>query len=76
MAIPKKPSKDVEDFIRTAKVEERIERQEQPKVKKFLIELPYELWLELKMEALKQGKPLKTVILEILSAYLKESRQA
>lgn len=71
MAIPRKPVKDVEEFIKTAKVEEKPGRKEEdvqstPKVKKFLIELPYDLWMELKMKAIKEGRPLKDVILDIL----------
>jgi len=71
MAIPRKPVKDVEEFIKTAKVEEKPEKKEEgiqstPKVKKFLIELPYDLWIELKMKAIKEGRPLKDVILDIL----------
>ena len=70
MAIPRKP-KDVEEFIKTAKVEEKpaIKEesvQEVPKVKKFLIELPYGLWMKLKMKAVQEGRPLKDVILDIL----------
>ena len=65
--IPRKPVKDVEEFIKTAKVEEKPEKREEiPKVKKFLIELPYDLWMKLKMKAVREGKPLKDVILDIL----------
>ena len=71
MAIPRKPVKDVEEFIKTAKVEEKPERKEEKvqstsKIKKFLIELPYDLWMELKMKAIKEERPLKDVILDIL----------
>ena len=71
MAIPRKPVKDVEEFIKTAKVEEKTEIKEgsiseAPKVKKFLIELPYDLWMKLKMKAVREGRPLKDVILDIL----------
>jgi len=71
MAIPRKPVKDVEEFIKTAKVEEKPaikeeSTQELPKVKKFLIELPYDLWMKLKMKAVQEGRPLKDVILDIL----------
>ncbi len=66
MPIPKKP-KDVEEFIRNAKAnEETINEKEVKKVKKFLIELPYELWMKLKLKALQENKPLKDVILDIL----------
>ncbi len=71
MAIPRKPVKDVEEFIKTAKVEEKPAAREEsarevPKVKKFLIELPYDLWMKLKMRAVQEGRPLKDVILDIL----------
>ena len=71
MAIPRKPVKDVEEFIKTAKVEEKPAIKEEivrevPKVKKFLIELPYDLWMKLKMKAVQEGRPLKDVILDIL----------
>ncbi len=70
MAIPRKP-KDVDEFIKTAKVEEKHSQPEEnyseaPKVKKFLIELPYDLWMKLKMKAVQEGRPLKDVILDIL----------
>jgi len=71
MAIPRKPLKDVEEFIKTAKAEEKPAVREEsvrevPKVKKFLIELPYDLWLKLKMKAVQEGRPLKDVILDTL----------
>jgi hypothetical protein len=70
MAIPRKPVKDVEEFIKTAKVEEKPAKvqssQSVPRVKKFLIELPYDLWMKLKMRAVQEGRPLKDVILDIL----------
>ena len=74
MSIPKKPIKDVDEFIKTAKVEEKVD-DSSPKtesttktggVKKFLIELPYDLWMKLKMRAVQEGKTLKDLILEIL----------
>ncbi|RUM31021.1 MAG: hypothetical protein DSY42_03490 [Aquifex sp.] len=71
MPIPRKPVRDVDEFIKTAKVEEReVSKEAQEpqarKVKKFLIELPYDLWMELKMRAVKEGKSLKDLILDIL----------
>jgi len=67
MAIPRKPIKDAEEFIKTAKVEEKSKNdREIPQVKKFLIELPYDLWKKLKVRAVNEGKPLKDVILDIL----------
>lgn len=68
MAIPRKPVKDMEGFIKSAKAEEikPTEKTDLPKVKKFLIELPYNLWMELKMKAVREGRPLKDVILDIL----------
>ncbi|GAB6064921.1 hypothetical protein JCM9492_00130 [Aquifex pyrophilus] len=69
MGIPRKPLKDADEFIKTAKAEDKENQQgkEVPKVKKFLIELPYDLWMKLKMKAIQEGKPLKDVILEILT---------
>jgi len=72
MAIPRKPLKNADEFIKTAKVEEKADVEgkdvnaEVPRVKKFLIELPYDLWMELKMRAVREGRPLKDVILDIL----------
>jgi len=71
MPIPRKPVRDVEEFIKTAKAEETKEskgdsERERPKTKKFLLELPYELWMELKMRAVREGRPLKDVMLDIL----------
>lgn len=72
MPIPKKP-KDVEEFIKNAKANEEIVSQgESKKNKKFLIELPYELWMKLKLKALQENKPLKDVILEILQDSVRE----
>lgn len=72
MPIPKKP-KDVEEFIKNAKANEEIVSQGEPKKnKKFLIELPYELWMKLKLKALQENKPLKDVILEILQDSVRE----
>jgi len=68
MAIPRKP-KDIEEFIKDAKANKELgeeETRELPKTKKFLIELPYELWMKLKLKAVHENKPLKNVILEIL----------
>lgn len=68
MALPKKP-KDVEEFIKSAKADKEAgekEIKELPKAKKFLIELPYDLWMKLKLRAVRENKPLKDIILEIL----------
>jgi len=61
MAIPKKPV-DVDKLIGEAG-ESKVQSG---KVKKFLLELPYELWKELKMEAMQRDKTLKDYLLEIL----------
>ncbi len=45
---------------------------EAPKVKKFLIELPYDLWKELKMKALAEDKTLKDLILDALKETAKK----
>lgn len=67
MAIPKKPAKNPENFIMEAKADTvSISKEESKKPKKFLIEMDYELWLSLKMMALKQNKPLKDLIVDIL----------
>ena len=60
MPIPRKPVKDVEEFIKTAKAEGTEKSKsdtgaERPQIKKFLLELPYELWMELKMRAVREG---------------------
>jgi len=71
MALPKKPE-DVDDFIKGAKAEKGIENeitQESSKTKKFLIELPYNLWMKLKLKAVQEDKSLKQVILEILEKH-------
>ncbi len=66
MSIPKKP-RDIEEFIKNARANDEIANEKEvKKVKKFLIELPYELWMKLKLRALQENKPLKDVILEIL----------
>ena len=61
MAIPKKPV-DVDKLIGESK-ESKVQSG---KVKKFLLELPYELWKELKMEAMQRDMTLKDYLLEIL----------
>lgn len=71
MAIPRKPTKNVDEFISTAKVKEKQQGNESssyeaPKVKKLLIELPYDLWKALKMKALTEDKSLKDIILDSL----------
>lgn len=71
MPIPRKPLKDVDEFIKTAKAEgseksKSDTEKERPQTKKFLLELPYELWMELKMRAVREGRPLKDVMLDIL----------
>ncbi len=65
MGLPKKPG-NVDEFIKSAKAELEEKKEEQRKPKKFLIELPYDLWKKLKLMALEEGKPLKDLILEIL----------
>ena len=70
MALPKKP-KDVEDFIKDAKADKEVDKdnlQEHPKAKKFLIEMPYDLWMKLKLRAVREDKSLKQIILEILES--------
>lgn len=70
MALPKKP-KDVEDFIKDAKADKKVDKdnlQEYPKAKKFLIEMPYDLWMKLKLRAVREDKSLKQIILEILES--------
>lgn len=66
MAIPKKPvkDKDIDNFINPVEIEEKT--NDTRKVKKFLIDLPYDLWRDLKMKALKEGIPLKELIINIL----------
>ena len=79
MAIPKKPIKDVEKFIEGARAEESnkekrevvLQYEIKSKPKKFLLELPYDLWKKLKIMAAQRDIPLKEFILEILINYLK-----
>lgn len=67
MPIPKKPTKNADEFIVQAKAEV-IEKNhmEAKKPKKLLVELDYDIWLNLKMMALKENKTLKDLITEIL----------
>lgn len=67
MAVPKKPLQDVEGFIKSAKAEEH---KEDRKDKKFLLDLPYDLWYKLKLRALQEGKPLKELMVEALRRYV------
>lgn len=66
MPLPKKPEKNIENFIMEAKGEITNTETDEKKTKKFLIEMEYELWFSLKMMALKQDKHLKDLIIEIL----------
>lgn len=73
MSLPKKPSRKPEDFIMEAKVESIYkEEQDLKKTKKFLIEMDYDLWFNLKMMALKENKPLKDLIIDILRKSISE----
>lgn len=61
MAIPKKPV-DVDKLIGEAG-EAKVQTG---RVKKFLLELPYELWKELKVEATQRDMTLKEYLLQII----------
>ena len=64
-----KPGKpDVESFI--SKADTTIKAPKRDKIqgdKTYLLRLPYELWYELKMEALKKGSTLHDYILHTLN---------
>jgi len=61
--IPRKPL-DVDELIDASK-ESQVSKTSK-KTKKFVLELPYDLWKELKMEAMERDMPLKDYLLEIL----------
>ena len=60
--IPKKPV-DVDKLISGAKENQTVNST---RIKKFLLELPYDLWKELKMEATQRDMTLKDYLLEII----------
>jgi len=59
---------DIESFIRKteAPIPKEIERDQGQGEKTFLLRFPEELWYELKMEALQEGKTLHKYILHTL----------
>ncbi|GEM_PF-3265661 len=63
MAIPKKPVNiDVDKLVEKAgEAQVNVNR-----VKRYNLELPYDLWLELKLEAVQRGLTLKEYLLKIL----------
>lgn len=61
---------DLESFVRKSdhKIDDVIEqvKRDMGPEKTFLLRLPRELWYELKMEALKEGKTLHEYMLQVL----------
>jgi len=64
MGMPKKPV-NVDELIQRAG-ESKIQNPNAGKIKKFLLELPYDLWKQLRMEAMQRDMTLKDYLLEII----------
>jgi len=60
---------DVENFITKSEtaIPYQVKKEKSQGDKTYLLRLPYELWYELKMEALKEGSTLHDYILHTLS---------
>jgi macrodomain Ter protein organizer (MatP/YcbG family) len=66
MGIPKKPVNVEVDKLIEGAGEAKVSSASPQKVKKFLLELPYDLWKELRIEAMQRDMTLKDYLLEII----------
>jgi len=64
MGMPKKPV-NVDELIQGAG-ESKVQNPNAGRIKKFLLELPYDLWKQLRMEAMQRDMTLKDYLLEII----------
>jgi macrodomain Ter protein organizer (MatP/YcbG family) len=66
MGIPKKPVNVEVDKLIEGAGETKVSASSPQKVKKVLLELPYDLWKELRIEAMQRDMTLKDYLLEII----------